>query len=529
MLSSLKRLISPDNKTKPIALIFGASKGGESVFQNIQSKYSIIGFIDNNTKIQGENLLRKKVYSPHQLNGLTFDIIIIASDYHTEIKKQLIDDIGIPDKKIVTFNLSLVNNRSFLSKAMNYIPQSSVLLLCNIPFVIARYLLIIYSFFKKNHKKNRLRQIIWLDKLESHKVKVFCPEMIGKSFSPHFVGAKQTTSSIIVPEVSLYRFQKAEVMTTVNAVLFDENKIAIGRVPSFPIKKSQYDAGFLSSHGSQSAFIKEYQQEEIEKGIAIIGANDGNYYHWVIEVLCKFQFINELPKEYDNYPVLISEKVLKITAVQEYIKAFNIDRSIYFLKSCINYKVKDLLFISPSNYFVANLRDHHQWTSQSCFFRFNSLSYLRKSVLSEIDKVSHEKKRTKIFLARKGVIRDYNQSEVYDLLKEYGFKSVYLEDFNLHDQVRIMRDAEYIVGPTGAAWTNLIFCSEGTKALCWMAKEINDFSCFSNLAKFSKVDMNYLCYDVGTMCTRTLYYANYSIETKEIKQWLTNNKLNMHN
>ena len=39
-----------------------------------------------------------------------------------------------------------------------------------------------------------------------------------------------------------------------------------------------------------------------------------------------------------------------------------------------------------------------------------------------------------------------------------GFEPVYLERMSLGEQIAAINSAELIAGPTGAAWTNLIFC-----------------------------------------------------------------------
>lgn len=65
-----------------------------------------------------------------------------------------------------------------------------------------------------------------------------------------------------------------------------------------------------------------------------------------------------------------------------------------------------------------------------------------------------------------------------DALSVFGFTFVYMEDLSFCEQVSLMAQAEIIVGPTGAAWTNIIFASPGTKALCWMARDAETFPVF---------------------------------------------------
>lgn len=512
---------SPSKKSN--VLIFGASQGGISVCQSLRGSCNIIGFVDNNPQLHGTVLLGKKIFSPREINGLKYDKLIIASDYRKEIYAQLTDELNVSKELISIFSLSDTSKTSsFFSGASDTVYQYITDFICNQAIFNSKLLLSLLSIISNRFDSVELRKITWLDQLDSHKVKIFRELAQGKSFAPQFIDQEQKIKSVIVPEVSLYRFQKGRIMTAVNGIVFNDSDIAIARVPSFPVKYAQYSAAFLTAHGSVNALVRKYSSIQIERGIAIVGSNDTNYYHWVIEVLSKFQFIAELPEEYDDFPILISEQALKIDSIQAYISYFSISRKIIYLQSCIEYQVDDLLFISSANYFVANLRSGQHWSAESNFVREDSLKYLRNSALKALDNEAENITPLRVFLARKGIIRDYNQAEVFDLLYHYGFEAVYLEDLNLLQQVKLMQNAEVIVGPTGAAWTNLIFCNPGTRALCWMAEEIGDFACFSNLAQFSGVNMEYFCYQAAKKDSRELYHTNYFVDLNLIKHWLEN-------
>ena len=46
-----------------------------------------------------------------------------------------------------------------------------------------------------------------------------------------------------------------------------------------------------------------------------------------------------------------------------------------------------------------------------------------------------------------------------------GFDIVYMEEYSIVEQMRIMKDAEFIVSPHGAGLTNMIFARSGAKIL----------------------------------------------------------------
>ena len=95
-----------------------------------------------------------------------------------------------------------------------------------------------------------------------------------------------------------------------------------------------------------------------------------------------------------------------------------------------------------------------------------------------------------------------------------------MEELSLKEQISLISNAEVIAGPTGAAWTNLIFCREGAKCLCWMADEYGEFSAFSNLARVVGADLRYVMHRTGAKSIGELYYLNYHVDGKEIQKAL---------
>ena len=95
----------------------------------------------------------------------------------------------------------------------------------------------------------------------------------------------------------------------------------------------------------------------------------------------------------------------------------------------------------------------------------------------------------KIYLKRSRSLRRecINIDEVESLLvNTLGFQPVELEKFSFHDQVSILNNCDFIVGPSGAAWTNIIFCDSEkcVKAICWgmVLKHINTWQPLANSA-----------------------------------------------
>lgn len=79
---------------------------------------------------------------------------------------------------------------------------------------------------------------------------------------------------------------------------------------------------------------------------------------------------------------------------------------------------------------------------------------------------SQSSKKRRIYINRMGVDkrRVINELELIDMLeKKFGFENITMHEHDVFEQAKIANEAEIIVGPHGAALTNIVFCRPGTK------------------------------------------------------------------
>jgi hypothetical protein len=83
-----------------------------------------------------------------------------------------------------------------------------------------------------------------------------------------------------------------------------------------------------------------------------------------------------------------------------------------------------------------------------------------------LEKVNAVRRGDKIFLSRKGKNRNLiNYEEIEGYFEKKGFSIVEPHLLKLEEKVNLFHNASIIVGPFGSAFTNLLFCSKGTKVL----------------------------------------------------------------
>lgn len=504
---------------KERVIVFGAGSGGINFYNKRRRSYHVLGFADNSAHKHGQQMLGLPIYGSHDLKQLDFDKVVIASDFYSAIYPQLIG-LGIAEAKIDVYHASIkdVTPLRRLRDRLWILLQEMI---CRQPGLIAD---VLYRFYlhraTKGKKPVERFQLQWLDTTDEFKVHVFRPALPGEVQGPRFAGKDVAPVKVTLPEVALHRFRQGQVGSVSRSVLLPDQRVVIERTATATPATADYRVGDLVFHGKGLALMGVSEAEHIDKGILVNGGSEGNYYHWILEILSQLQFIAQLPVQYADYPILISVNSQKIPSIKIMIDSFGISRPFIYLQAQAKYQVDDLLFINAPNNLIPNTKGSDGSTTDGSFARRESIQYLRERALSLTAGVVAADLPRRVFLARKAFLRRYNQQEVIELLEPYGFISVYMEDLDVQQQVSIMANAEVVVGPTGAAWTNIMFASAGARALCWMAEEYGNLSCFSNLAAIVGVDLEFVSYWTGARNSHELFYMDYTLDVSIVSAWL---------
>ena len=357
----------------------------------------------------------------------------------------------------------------------------------------------------------------WLDLNRAAVKETLAPERAGRSYGPMINGA-QRVADVRLPAVNLYEFSHAVVSAASSSVIVD-GKLIIERVEGVDPRRCNYAEGQIFLHGRRSAFLLERATQRLDAGIFLAGNVSRNYYHWMIEILPKLQFLPQVDARYPRLPLLVSEGVVQIGSLRESLAMIARDRPVIVLEDGVLYEVARLVYINAPNKCPINLRPGYELRTSDFFFREDSIAFLRDRLGAHAGRAGGSSGK-RVFFGRKGERRRYNEEEVYAAFAREGFVRVLMEELSLRDQIELMSGAEMVAGPTGAAWTNIIFCREGTRCLCWMAEESREFSAYSNLAKIVGADLRYVTYPTGARSTRELYSMDYRVDAGAIQREL---------
>lgn len=251
----------------------------------------------------------------------------------------------------------------------------------------------------------------------------------------------------------------------------------------------------------------------LASAIQLSGKFSTNYYHEVYEILVKLLLLDEavIPAE---VPLLVDEVVFRIPSFSQVFE-------------CLNRSGREVLSIGPKEvvevgrlygFSAVNLIPPHKLRfdddgTQDIFFDLERTFRMRERLL---ERRSERVFPTKIFLSRKSTaLRAYNEAEVIAFVESEGFTVVCPEEYDLYDQMALFHGAECIVGASGAAFTNLLFCSEGCRIVCIQSKKLN-IPAFTTVAYGLHCPMRYC---LGKAHNSDLH-SSFTVDVRDLKRML---------
>jgi len=183
---------------------------------------------------------------------------------------------------------------------------------------------------------------------------------------------------------------------------------------------------------------------------------ESNYGHYLVELLARVYLLSLSSVHVDYYIISTKFKFQK-----EFLSLLGIEE-----KSIIQYYEKE--YITANNLIVPSLINN--WED----IKYRSYQYYQKQWLpswlnclhlgfNAVGSFDHKR----LFVSRRKNIRRHivNEKELYPVLQQNNFHIVDTEFLTVKQQIALFSNAEIIVGPLGAAMSNICFCRNKVKVL----------------------------------------------------------------
>jgi len=228
----------------------------------------------------------------------------------------------------------------------------------------------------------------------------------------------------------------------------------------------------------------------IDKAVWMGGNFSWNFYHFIYEFAIKFCKLRELDIPAD-IPILIDQICLDIPQYREILDMLNKKgHPLVGVAQDEFFEVSELFYVNCPDFIPPETKNANTGYASDIQFDIKALKDLRNFLLPHASLRTFPKR---IFLSRKNASdrRRFNEEELIQVCADFGFEVVFPEKLSFCEQMSLFNQAEWIVGGSGAAFTNLLFCKEKSKALIFYKTRM-PFSGFSTIAQFSGVDLRYI-------------------------------------
>jgi len=368
-------------------------------------------------------------------------------------------------------------------------------------------------------KKIYRKRIVWLDNESNENLQKSMPNNNSLSCSP--VVKECVNTLYFNQEIGIYLYIFRDVVLnshSSNFLLTNENVLIVERVVSAPLEYSNYSTGIVKLHNNECALIKLNKKIFYMDNILFMGGNGSfNYYHWLIEIAPKLLYLsNEILFKHKVDFIVCDSKVKEVASFGEILnillKLKGINIPVVYVNNDKNIKANTVLYINNFNNIVFNSKEKLSSVKYS-HFHVESLKKMREVFIGFCK--NKDRKYSKIFLSRKNdQVRSYNQDEILNYFIKQDFLPIYLEDYTFEEQINIFHHADFIVGPSGAAWSNLLFCKEGSRAISWLPEQLSEFSVFSSLAHIFKCDLKFVLTNMTS--DREKIHSDYIVDVNEV-------------
>lgn len=485
---------------KTRCLIFGTGAGGLNFYKSCRDSYTIIGFIDNNQDKQGCRFFGKNIYAPQQLSNLCFDKIIIASDYHVEIKKQLIDEFAISEHQIMVawvsqVRLTPVSRLQFLrARVASFSYEQTFppnVLVCDqaVQSLIKQIARPVINSAASGPTRIRMRRSTntvvarlrtlrdWAAEVGLILLEVGEIEEIPFK-APSVWGQPEVAEIAVAPSNRPYVADIADARIFANSSLIltrDGTAISdtgghpqFGRFVSFiyeSVVVSQRPDKIMLSFG-------HFQTREIEGGIFLSGLFSNAYGHWLPEFLPKLQFLKQHP-DFDNLPLIVDAHMPQ--SHFEHLCRLS-SRPLIRLQANESLICKRLLVAPSPTFLPAELFPNDLPVSEMPGLSLRAMRFIRGN--RSVDATMRCDRR--IFLARRNMKWRLllNEDEIEHTLSNLGFETVFTEEMTVSEQIDIFQQADCIVAPNGSTLLNLIFADPKVKLLVLAQPNLHNWGTF---------------------------------------------------
>ncbi len=303
--------------------------------------------------------------------------------------------------------------------------------------------------------------------------------------------AAKALEPTVFPPLRVWRFTVAQLVhnSRFNAIVANHNLVLPLRREAGPWAlykgRNPRRVGLINGQsGSLVAMRRVRPSLRLPEALSVGTRAPYNWYHWIGNVLPALHVANEggVPR---RVPVILPDEIQGFPQMMESLSIFLDGREIVWIsRDCM--VEADVLHWADGPVYDAPF-SQHLTERLPVTLHAEAMAGYRRRIL---DYYGHPREpregSQKIFLARSSnAARPYNSDQVEGWARQLGFSLCLIENLSFSDQVGLFQGASQIVGPTGAAWSGIMFAEPDLRALRLHGGAARYENYFSNLATIS--------------------------------------------
>lgn len=295
------------------------------------------------------------------------------------------------------------------------------------------------------------------------------------------------------PDVRYRRFAGAMVDEYSSSVLLGGAHLLPDHV--FDLLSSSRVKGASLIHQGRSSALHGLARDLpiVERAIHLGGYHAFNWYHWIAEVLPRATLLPLLPAHLSDLPLLLPTAAVRPGTLRQSVQALCPGREIIPFPSGGTARVRDLVVIDDLILHPSGFGPGGGPRTERELIHIDGMNAYRRTLKGSLGVVDGIEPGVRLFIDRDhDPERSYNRDALLSIARARGFTPVVGAHLDLAEQARLFSRAEIVIGPNGAGWTNVLFCSPGARGLCWIVPEGAGGPWFRNLGHVAGVEISYL-------------------------------------
>jgi len=299
------------------------------------------------------------------------------------------------------------------------------------------------------------------------------------------------SESAVFPALRLWRFSNAQIVhnSRFNAVVVGANLVLPERRESGPwaIYKGRRPRRVGLIHGQSGHMVAmrtARPSRRLPEALFIGTRAPYNWYHWIANVLPALYVANEAGVP-PHIPLIVPDEIRGTPQMMESLEIFLNGRDIVWI-SRDRVIETDVLHWADSPVYDAPFAQRRSDRLPLVLHHEAMVGYRNKVLGHYATSLKSHGNFGKVFLARApSAARPYNADEVHAWAEDAGFSLCFTDSLSFLEQVALFQGATHLVGPTGAAWSGIIFAQPSLRALRLHGGAARYENYFSNLATVS--------------------------------------------